>query len=123
METDGKRTRIEMRKVDPDRSPDAKKIRAHEAKNNQNNDWSKKSAKGLSKIQGRWTNPVKISQPWSTGEQRRSGDAQGGVDIRFTQESEIQRPSNNFMSSNQLEIAVEAKFSAMEGRMKKAVHV
>jgi len=25
METDGKRTRIEMRKVDPDRSPDAKK--------------------------------------------------------------------------------------------------
>ena len=44
METDGKRTRIEMRKVDPDMSPDAKKIRAYEAKNNQNNDWSKKSA-------------------------------------------------------------------------------
>ena len=61
------------------------------SKNNQNNDWSKKSAKGLSKIQGKWTNPVKISQPWSTGEQRRSGDAQGGADIRFTQESEIQR--------------------------------
>jgi hypothetical protein len=59
MNTSGKRTRIEMRKVDPDNSLDARQIRAYEARqNNNNNDWSKKSANGSKKIQGKWTNPV-----------------------------------------------------------------
>ena len=44
-----------------------------------------------SKIQGKWTNPVQVPTLRSTKDQRRSGDAQGGADIRFTQESEIQR--------------------------------
>jgi hypothetical protein len=36
MATDGKRTHIEMRKIDPDRSSDAKQIRAYEAQKNNN---------------------------------------------------------------------------------------
>ena len=72
METSGKRTRIEMRKVDPDNSPDARQIRAYEARqnnnnNNNNNDWSKKSANGSKKIQGKWTNPVQNVYVRSTG--------------------------------------------------------
>jgi len=54
---------------------------------------------------------------WSLiGEKRRSGDTQGGVDYRFTQESEIQRSSNNFMSSsNQCETALEGRLQRQYG--------
>ena len=40
---------------------------------------------------------------------------QGGVDIRFTQESEIQTSSNNFMSGNQRETALEGRLQRQYG--------
>ena len=110
METVGKITRIEMRMVDPDNTPDGKQLRAYEAKHDQ--EWSKKSTKDLSKIKGKWTNPMTTSQSWNTGVNSRSGDKQGGVDIRFTQ-NEIQRQPYNAMN-NQSEAAMEARCSAMQ---------
>jgi hypothetical protein len=118
METSGERTRIEMRKVDPDNSSDARQIREYEArqnnnKNNNNNDWSQKSANGSKKIQGKWTNPVQNVYVRSTGEQSRYTGSQGGADISFTQESAIQRPEYQTMTM-QFEGALETRCSALQ---------
>jgi hypothetical protein len=118
METSGKRTRIEMRKVDPDNSSDARQIREYEArqnnnKNNNNNDWSQKSANGSKKIQGKWTNPVQQVHVRSTGEQSRGTESQGGANIRFTKESAIQKPEYHTMTM-QFEGALETRCSALQ---------
>lgn len=118
MNTSGKRTRIEMRKVDPDNSSDARQIREYEArqnnnKKNNNNDWSKISANGSKKIQGKWTNPVQNVHVRSTGEQSRGAESQGGADIRFTKESAIQKPEYQKLTML-FEGALETRCSALQ---------